>query len=177
MRHHHGMWKGNRKDLAGEHKLGDTGQLILACVFIIVWMTDTFILKYTTSLNAIIPLAARIPLGTVLFALSGMLARKGLSIVFGEERQKPVVIRTGVYSIVRHPIYLGEHLLYLSFLTWSVSLAAALVWLIAVGFLHYISLYEEGLLIRLHGEAYEAYRRDVPMWIPRIPRKPKSGMK
>jgi protein-S-isoprenylcysteine O-methyltransferase Ste14 len=58
-------------------------------------------------------------------------------------------------------------LLYLGLLMLSLSLAAAVVWCIAVVFLHYISLWEEKLLARF-GEEYAQYVRDVPMWIPRL---------
>ena len=96
------------------------------------------------------------------------MARKGLSIVFGEEREEPGVIRKSVFNLVRHPIYLSEMLLYLGFLMLSISLAAAAVWVVAIGFLHYISRYEERLLLARFGEDYEQYMREVPMWIPRF---------
>jgi protein-S-isoprenylcysteine O-methyltransferase Ste14 len=50
----------------------------------------------------------------------------------------------------------------------SISLAAAVVWCIAIVFLHYISRWEEKLLLARFGEEYAQYMRDVPMWIPRL---------
>ncbi len=85
-----------RHDLTGEHAIGDTGQIVLACLFAATWITDTFFIKYTTFLNKYVPLVARIPFGVVLLVLSGYLAKTGLSIVFGEEREKPIVIRKSV---------------------------------------------------------------------------------
>jgi len=155
-------------DLTGEHVVGDIGQLVLACLFAATWIADTFFLNYTTFLNQYAPLGVRIPLGVVLFVLSGFLARTGLSIVFGEEREKPEVIRKSVFSVVRHPVYLSEILLYLGFLVVSMSLAAAAVWVLAIGFLHYISRYEERLLLARFGEEYEQYMREVPMWMLRL---------
>ena len=156
-----------RDDLTGEHRLGDAGQLALALLFAATWIVDTFFLRITTFLNRRVPLGIRIPLGVILLALSGYLAAQGLSIVFGEEREEPGVIRKGVFSVVRHPIYLGEIVVYLGFLMLSVSLAAAVVWAVAIVFLHAISRYEERLLLARFGEAYEAYVREVPTWIPR----------
>ena len=155
-----------RDDLAGEHAVGDAGQLILACLFAVTWIADTFFCKYTIFLNQYVPLGVRIPSGVVLLALSGYLAKTGMAIVFGEEREQPGVIREGVFSVVRHPIYMSEILLYLGFLMLSISLAAAAVWVVAIGFLHYISRYEERLLLARFGEVYEQYMREVPMWIP-----------
>lgn len=157
-----------RSDLAGEHAVGDAGQIVLACLFAATWMADTFFLQYTTFLNHYVPLGIRIPLGVVLLILSGYLASTGLSIVFGEKREEPGVIRKGVFNVVRHPIYLSEILLYLGFLMLSISLAAAFVWVIAILFLHYISRYEERLLLARFGEEYEQYMREVPMWVPRL---------
>jgi len=157
-----------RSDLTGEHTVGDAGQLVFACLFGATWVPDTFILKHTTFLNHYLPLAIRIPLGVVLFAVSGYLAKTGLSIVFGEKREKPAVIRKSVFGVVRHPVYLSEILLYLGLLMLSISLAGAVVLVIAIGFMYYISRYEERLLIARFGEDYEKYMREVPMWFPRL---------
>ena len=161
----------HRDDLIGEHKIGDAGQLILALLFFTVWIADSFFLNYTTSLNQSVPLAVRLPVGLILLVLSAYLARTGMSIVFGEKRQKPVVLRKSVFGFVRHPIYLSEILLYSGLLMMSMSLAAALVWLIAIGFLTYLSRYEETLLLEYFGDEYRQYMREVPMWIPRLRRK------
>lgn len=163
--------KETQEELTGEHKLGNAAQIVLACVFVAVWIADTFIFKYTTFLNRYLPFAVRIMPGAVALILSGYFARTGLSIVFGEVREKPEVIRKSVFSVVRHPIYLSEILLYLGLLILSISLAATVVWLIAIGFLHYISRYEERLLLARFGKEYEQYMREVPMWIPRLGRK------
>ena len=160
-----------RDDLTGEHAVGDAGQIVLACLFAATWIADTFFFKYTTFLNQYVPLGARIPSGVVLLVLSGYLAKTSLSIVFGEEREKSGVIRKSVFGVVRHPVYLSEILLYLGLLMLSISLAAAVVWVIAIGFLHYISRFEERLLLARFGEDYEKYMREVPMWIPRIRKK------
>ena len=157
-----------RDDLIGEHAAGDAGQIILVCVFLVTWIADTFFFQYTTFVNQYVPLAVRIPAGVVLLVLSVYLVRAGLAIVFGEERDPPGVINKGVFNVVRHPVYLSEILLYLGLLMFSISLAAAVVWLVAIGFLHYISRHEEKLLLARFGEQYAQYMRDVPMWVPRI---------
>jgi protein-S-isoprenylcysteine O-methyltransferase Ste14 len=158
----------HRDDLTGEYRIGDAGQFVLACLFAAIWIADTFLLKYTTFLNQYVPLAARVPSGVVLLVLSGYLARTGLAIVFDEERKKPGVIRKGVFSVMRHPIYLAEILLYLGLLILSISLAAVVVWVCAIAFLYYISRYEEKLLLERFGREYEQYMREVPMWVPRF---------
>ncbi len=161
----------HRVDLMGEHAAGDAGQMVLAFMFTAIWILDTFFLKYTIFLNHYVPPGIKIVIGVVLLILSGYLAKTGLSIVFGEKREKPCVIRKGVFNITRHPIYLSEILLYLGLLMLSISLAAAVVWIIAILFLHYISRYEERQLLARFGEEYEQYMQEVPMWIPWLRKK------
>lgn len=161
----------HQSDLCGEHPRGDVGQLVLACLFFAAWVADTFVLKYTIWLNHYVPLAIRIPVGVILLIVSGYLATMGLSIVFGKRREGADVIRKNVFGIIRHPIYLSEIVLYLGFLVTSLSLAAAVVWGIAILFLHHISRYEERLLLARFGEEYAQYMREVPMWIPKLRKK------
>ncbi len=167
-RHKHKAAQKERDDLTGEHAAGDTGQIVLACLFAATWITDTFFFKYTTFLNPYVPLGVRIPSGVVLLVLSGYLAKTGLSIIFSEQRKNACVIRKSVFGIVRHPVYLSEILFYLGLLMLSISLAASAVWVIAIWFLHTISRYEERLLLARFGEEYEQYMREVPMWVPRL---------
>ncbi|MBL7033630.1 MAG: DUF1295 domain-containing protein [Candidatus Delongbacteria bacterium] len=159
--HHH-----DRDDLTGEHRLGDAGQLILALLFALVWLTDSFLLHWTTFLNREIAVFLRVPLGTFLLMLSTYLAWTSIRIVFGEVREQPAVIRQGVFNLVRHPMYLSEILLYLGLLLLSLSLAATFVWLLAIIFLHFISRHEEKLLLERFGNEYARYLHEVPMWIP-----------
>lgn len=173
MTHHHTKKKSHhdRKDLTGEHTLGDAGQIVLAILFIVTWIADTFFFRYTTFLNELVPNAIRIPLGVVVLGVSAYLAKTGLSIVFGKVRETPAVIREGVFNVVRHPVYLSEILLYLGLLMLSISLIAAIIWIIAIVFLHYISRYEEKLLLERFGEGYKMYMQEVPMWFPRFRKK------
>jgi protein-S-isoprenylcysteine O-methyltransferase Ste14 len=158
----------HREDLTGEHPVGDAGQILLACLFGVTWVADTFFLKYTTYLNGYVPFIARLPLAALLLIISGYLAKRGLAIVFGEKMEKPAVIMKGVFGVVRHPIYLGEILFFLGFLILSLSLAAMVVWAVAVAFLHFIAKYEEKLLLARFGPDYERYLREVPRWVPRF---------
>ena len=167
-KHARGRAHHDRSDQIGEHPSGDAGQLVFALLFFAVWGMDTFLWKGTTMLNAYVPIWVRVPLATLLLVASGYLAAKGLSIVFGETREQPSVIRKSVFGVVRHPVYLSEVVLYLGFLVISLSLAAAVVWAAAFVFLHMISRYEERLLLQRFGDDYARYMLEVPMWVPRL---------
>ena len=76
---------------------------------------------------------------------------------------------SGFYRYVRNPIYvgfmavlIGQALLFGSFglveytvVTWCIGAAAA-------------RFYEEPILARKFGAEYQAYRRAVPAWVPRL---------
>ena len=160
-----------RVDLLDEHPWGDAGQIVLAILFLAVWAADTFLLHYTTFVNAHVPLGLRIAVGIVNLLTALYLARTSLRIVFGETRETPQVIRKGVFNIVRHPMYLSEILLYLGLILFSISLAAVVVWILVIGFLHVIARYEERQLLAHFGEDYRDYMREVSMWLPWIWRR------
>jgi protein-S-isoprenylcysteine O-methyltransferase Ste14 len=83
-----------------------------------------------------------------------------------------LVVR-GPYRFVRNPMYLGAGLA----LAGAAGVYHSLALLIYVGVLAaatelLVVFYEEPTLARLFGPEYEAYRREVHRWIPRVPRRP-----
>jgi protein-S-isoprenylcysteine O-methyltransferase Ste14 len=160
--HHH------RGDLTGEHKYGDAGQLIIAVVFLVVWILDSFVFKYTTFFNKYIPLPVHIILGVILVLTAFYLARAGMKIIFNEVREKPAVIKKGIFGIIRHPIYAGEIMFYLGLILFYTSLEALVIWFIAIGFLYFISRYEEKLLLSRFKDDYADYKKRVGMFFPKF---------
>ncbi len=156
----------HRKDVAGEHPFGDTGQIIFLLIFLAVWILDSFILKYSIFVAEYISLFIRIPLAIVILFFAGYLAKAGMAVVHDDTAEESGVIREGVFSLVRHPVYLGSVLFYLALSVLTCSVFAAVVFVAIMFFYHYIGLYEEKLLVEKYGEEYEEYMKRVPMWIP-----------
>ena len=159
--------------LTGEHKWRDLGQLFLFLLFLIVWITDSFIFHYSTFLIEIVPDYIRIPLAVVVLISGWYLARKGMKAVFGTERSEPGVINTGVFNIVRHPIYTGALLFYLGAIVITMSIASAAFWILVIIFYIIIARYEERILTEEFGDDYLNYKKKVGRLFPRITR-PKS---
>jgi protein-S-isoprenylcysteine O-methyltransferase Ste14 len=90
----------------------------------------------------------------------------GVKIVFGEIRETPRVITEGVFSFVRHPVYLGSILAFLGLIVMTLSLLSVIIWLIGIIFYYRISRYEERLLLSRFGKDYEDYMKKVPMLFP-----------
>jgi protein-S-isoprenylcysteine O-methyltransferase Ste14 len=158
----------NRDDLTGEHAFTDIGQIILLIVFLAVWIIDSFVLGYSTFIAGYIPLLIRIIIAAVILCLGAYLGQQAHKIVFKEVREVPGVIRKGVFNRVRHPMYLGAILFFLGLLILTLSTACSVIWLIILAFYHYVSKYEENLLLQRFGKDYENYIKEVPMWVPKI---------
>ena len=161
---------GSRDDLTGEHRFGDAGQATFAVLFSLFWVLDTFVVKWTTFLNESVPGWVQAIVGFALLALSGFLAVSSIRTVFGEQRDPPSVIRSGLFAHIRHPMYLSEVVLYAGLLALSISLAAAAIGVAAVTFLATLCRHEERLLIERFGDEYREYMREVPMWLPGVGR-------
>ncbi len=157
-----------RDDLAGEHPFGDTGQLILLVVFVTVWILDSFVFRASTFPARFVPLFVRIVIGVSFLGAAWYFASKGMRVVFGERRDVPAVIESGVFGRVRHPIYLGCILFYIGCVVFTLSVFSLLVLIAIVIFYYYIARHEERLLRAKFGAAYERYTREVPMLLPRI---------
>ncbi len=78
------------------------------------------------------------------------------------------LVKTGIYSKVRHPIYSADIVL-----AWGIFLyLPKLAVLLSVCWLTFVLVYwaglEEKALLKKFGEEYREYRRRVPMLVPRI---------
>jgi protein-S-isoprenylcysteine O-methyltransferase Ste14 len=79
----------------------------------------------------------------------------------------------GLYRYVRNPMYLAV----LATITGQALILGRPVLLgyaatVAAAFIGFVRGYEEPTLARRYGAAYEEYRRTVPAWYPRRPRRP-----
>ena len=155
-----------RPDLAGEHPVGDTYQLIGMLAFITACALDYFLLDWARHLSALVPLWVRLPLSLAFLALGGWLSLRGIQVVFGEYREKPVMLTEWMFAYMRHPIYLGAILIYVAVLLFIWSPLGLLVWLGVLGLYQWLAKHEENLMIGIFGDEYRAYQQRVPMWLP-----------
>lgn len=80
-----------------------------------------------------------------------------------------VLVKRGMYRFTRNPMYVGalaalggEALLFQSLVLLGLAIFMGLI-------VHlFVVFYEEPVLRRKFGNAYEEYRRSVPRWIPRL---------
>ncbi|MFX1465577.1 MAG: methyltransferase family protein [Promethearchaeota archaeon] len=104
----------------------------------------------------------------VLGAWFGIKGVQETTLRVAETHRPEKIVTGGVYSIVRHPQYLGGLLAHLgiSFLLsawYSLFVTPLMIFLV-----YLISWKEEKELVREFGEEYKDYKKNVPMLIPKI---------
>ncbi|OGD37938.1 MAG: hypothetical protein A2V45_06410 [Candidatus Aminicenantes bacterium RBG_19FT_COMBO_58_17] len=159
-------FQGGRSD--GEHPHGDRGQIAFFVIFLIVWALDSFVFHGTTMLAAVVPLSVRLTAAGLTFLLTVYLVEKGHRVISDDSFGDKELIKDGVFARLRHPLYGGSLLFYLSLFLATLSLAALAVWCLMAVFYNVIAAYEERLLLEKFGDEYLEYQHKVPRWFPRI---------
>jgi protein-S-isoprenylcysteine O-methyltransferase Ste14 len=159
-KHSHGQ------GLAGEHPLTDVGQMILFVVFVVTWVTDTFVFRYSVFTAASVPAFLRLSFGAATLIAAAALALSAHRTIFGVRGRNRGPISTGAFSFVRHPMYLGSWLFSAGLVIMSFSLSAAAVSIVILLFYYVMARHEELLLLEKFGVKYREYQARVPMFLP-----------
>jgi len=154
--------------LGSEFPYCDAIQLIMIILFFVVWGLDSFIYNCSTVLVGLIPLPLSLFLAILSLSIGVYLGAQSHKAVFGEANGQPRLIDSGVYSRVRHPMYLGTLMFCLGFFLSSLSLLSLGIWIGFFILYDKMATYEEKDLIRILEEKYIAYQKRVPKWFPRI---------
>ena len=155
------------KEKNGEHPFGDSGQLILLVLFLLIWVVDSFLLRISTFLSDYISLYIRLVILGLLLVTAAYLIRSGHVVVKHEQRPSGVV-STGAFQYVRHPLYLGSIMFYLGLSVATASLFAIALVVVIFLFYNYIASYEEKILEERFGEQYRNYKNRTGKWMPLI---------
>jgi protein-S-isoprenylcysteine O-methyltransferase Ste14 len=87
----------------------------------------------------------------------------------GHVKKDKVLATTGPYAFVRHPLYVGNHLITFGFCLASGLWWSFVVWIV-LGFFYYPQTiaHEDRLLARLFPEQWEAWAKETRALIPRL---------
>jgi protein-S-isoprenylcysteine O-methyltransferase Ste14 len=129
-------------------------------ILIVVWIIDSFLLKRYTITN--IPLLIRLGASILLAGGGVYLVQQSHKQVIESKEQK--LVEWGVYSITRHPMYLGIILFELGIIVTTLSIPALLVWVIIFIIYNKFAAYEEKSLIEVLGNEYNSYQKKVKRW-------------
>jgi protein-S-isoprenylcysteine O-methyltransferase Ste14 len=72
------------------------------------------------------------------------------------------LVDTGIYAVVRHPLYLGWMLMYLAVLLFDPNWILAVVGILGKACVYWFTRQEEQLLVEKFGESYRRYMQAVP---------------
>jgi len=113
----------------------------------------------------------------ILIALVGLIVRiltvgytpRGTSGRNTKQQRATVLNTKGMYALVRHPLYLGNFLIYLGIILfvkvgWFILIAILLFWI----YYERIMLREEEFLRKKFGEEYSTWAAQTPAFIPRL---------
>ena len=109
----------------------------------------------------------------VLVMLVSNAAMLGGLIIMGKawkqiHRAKGELVTSGLYSRVRHPQYFALFLITVGMLIQWPTIVTAAMWPVLMFMYYRLALREERGMGTSFGEGYAAYKREVPMMLPRI---------
>ncbi len=164
-------------------KIGETLVLISGWGFFLFWIgiwvspQPRFAVQILHNKSVLVPVANfSIPLFHLIISmpiivLGAWIAIKGVKEVtlkVAETHKTERIVTTGVYSIVRHPQYLGALLAHVGISILLSATYSVLITPLMVILIYLISRKEEEELTKEFGKEYEIYKKKVPMLIPRL---------
>ena len=153
--------------LGSEHPLWDRIQIVLIGSFIVVMLLDnvsTLSFGYPSILERVSAYPILLLPAVFLIAFGVYLVKESHGAVF-VKTGKAKFVDSGVYSLVRHPMYLGGLMILFGFLFLKFSLIAFAIWVVYFVLCDWMASYEERDLLRVLGEEYANYQRRVPKWL------------
>lgn len=141
-------------------------QLTCLIVFIIIWVLDSFVFKFSVGIASYVSLWIRLIMALALILIGITIMRSAEKMLF--HVKKSGVIDVGLFAYVRHPLYLGTLLIYLGFVLGSFSILSFVTYIFIFFVYNQLAIFEEKDLERVFGEEYLQYKKRGSRWIPRF---------
>jgi protein-S-isoprenylcysteine O-methyltransferase Ste14 len=150
--------------LGHEHPHCDSVQIAALILFTSIWIAGVF-LPYLVMVKLVDAPLLIVP-AIIFIAIGVHLLNQSTKTIFGKVTVSHRLADRGVYSWVRHPMYLGVIMIFSGFffLSPSVILLAITIAL----FIAYdrMTVYEERELAKVLGKRYLEYKKRVSKWFP-----------
>ena len=160
----------NKRGAGKEHPRSSLIQISAAIIFFLIWILDSFIFMFSTILTQYTPFIIQLILFLSLLIIGLVLIFVTGHILFhGEDPSK--LIKTGIFSHTRHPLYLGVLLTYLGLVFLSLSLLSIIGLIIVFVLYNWIATFEENDLQEIFKKEYLEYKKKVSKWIPSIKKR------
>ena len=112
--------------------------------------------------------------GTIILVKSTKEIKMKEFLGFETTEESAELIQTGLYSRVRHPLYLGLLMIFLGYVLVSAQYTALIHFLCLLIYLPFGIYFEEKNLITQFGEKYQEYQKNVPTLFPRWGKKKRA---
>lgn len=133
--------------------------VLLIVQFVLLWVLGASVdIEGLEYLAWAVWLAAATLLGASMLTLRKRgQVQEGKSFIDTEE-----LVGTGIYALVRHPLYLGWALMYLAVVLFKPNWILAVLGVVGAAWVYRFTVQEDTLLIAKFGEPYRRYMRLVP---------------
>lgn len=164
-------------------RLGEIYGMISGWSFFLFWMglwlapQPRFILPFLQNMSVLVPVVSFvIPLlhliiCMIFLAPGAWFGIKGVqetTLRVAETHRTEKIVTKGVYSVIRHPQYLGGLLAHVGITVLLSAWYSLLVTPLMIILVYLISRKEEEELVREFGKEYEDYKKRVPMLLPKL---------
>lgn len=134
----------------------------MMALFLLVWALDSFLVKLTYY-GSVVPWYLRLGGGALVALYGAFLVDASHRLVIGVD--EPVMIDWGVYSVARHPMYLGMMLVCLGLCISTLSGVSMLTFGGIYLVYDIIASYEEAKLVEKLDLRYLDYMKRVRRWL------------
>ena len=141
-------------------------QTVMPILYILIWILDTNIFRFSTFLNNYLPFIVRLALFIIVFAIAITFIQLSHRTLFKTHHPSDKLITEGILRYVRNPMYFGILLIYVAFIFLSISLISVGFFIIVFLVYNWMVNFEENILLNMFGEEYKEYKRKVSKWIP-----------
>jgi protein-S-isoprenylcysteine O-methyltransferase Ste14 len=140
-------------------------QNVLLVTFISIWILDSFVLHFSTFFLFIIPIWYHLIPALVIFFMGLYLINVSYKNFLDTEETG--LVTAGIFSHIRHPMYLGYVLSYLALAIGTFSFASIIIWVAIFIVYNAMANYEDVKLEEKFGDVFLEYKNAVPKWLPR----------
>ena len=154
------MGEHEHESLGEEHPQSDRSQIVMLIILIAAWALDSFLFQRFTLKS--VPMLVRLGVSVVTAGMGIYLVLQSHKLVIYAD--EPGLVDWGVYSVSRHPMYLGSILFELGLVFTTMSMLAFGIWLVTFLVYNRFAAYEENSLINVLGDDYRNYQQKVRRW-------------
>jgi len=154
--------EGHERELPNAHIY----HAILPVVFVLAWILDSNIFFISIFLNDFVLFEIRLIIFILVFVIALTFIFLSHRALFKSHQPSNSLITNGILGYVRNPMYLGILLIYVAFISLSISLISIGVFIITFLVYNWMVNFEEKILENLFGNEFLDYKAKVPKWLP-----------